>query len=133
MINGWLNIYKPPAVSSAKAVALIKRLVGKRKVGHAGTLDLEAEGILPIAIGEATKLIQFMMDARKSYRFKVQFGARTDTADHSGQITETTDYIPSEIEAKNVVKTLGKIWQMPPAYSALKIKGVPAYALARDW
>jgi tRNA pseudouridine55 synthase len=95
MINGWLNIYKPPAVSSAKAVALIKRLVGKRKVGHAGTLDLEAEGILPIAIGEATKLIQFMMDARKSYRFKVQFGARTDTADHAGQILETTDHIPS--------------------------------------
>ena len=80
MKNGWLNLYKPVGISSAAAVAIVKRTFGKAvKVGHTGTLDVEAEGVLPIAVGEATKLVQFLMDARKTYRFTVKFGATTDT------------------------------------------------------
>lgn len=133
MLDGWLNIYKPKGVSSAKIVAIVKRKFGKKsKIGHAGTLDLEAEGILPIAIGRATKLIRFMMDARKSYRFEVQFGAKTDTADASGKVVETIDHIPDEKDADSICKKfIGQITQKPPIYSALKVNGKRAYDLAR--
>lgn len=133
-MDGWLNIYKPKGISSAKAVAIIKRKLPKKtKIGHAGTLDLEAEGILPIAIGKATKLIKFMQDARKEYLFEVKFGARTDTADAAGEIIETCSNVPSENEAREVCSSfLGKIEQIPPAYSALKIDGRRAYDLARE-
>ncbi len=133
-INGWINIYKPTGISSAGLVAAIKRNLGKKvKVGHTGTLDLEAEGILPIAIGEATKLASFLVDAQKAYRFKVQFGACTDTGDRAGKVLKTTDHIPSEKECHEICqKFTGLITQTPPAYSALKISGVPAYKLARE-
>lgn len=133
-ISGWLNIYKPKGISSAKAVAIIKRKLPKKtKIGHAGTLDLEAEGILPIAIGKATKLIKFMQDATKEYIFEVKFGAQTDTADAAGKIIKECDYIPSEEEAREVCSSFtGKIKQTPPAYSALKVDGKRAYDLARE-
>jgi tRNA pseudouridine55 synthase len=131
-INGWLNIYKPVGISSAGLVGKVKKILGKVKIGHTGTLDVEAEGVLPLAIGEATKLVQFLIEAKKAYRFKVQFGACTDTGDKAGKILKTTDYIPTRTESEAVCeKFIGIITQTPPAFSALKISGVPAYKLAR--
>ena len=134
MKNGWINIYKPLGISSAAAVAIVKRTFSKgTKVGHTGTLDVEAEGVLPIAIGEATKLVQFLMDARKTYRFTVKFGATTDTGDRAGQVVNTCEKIPSHKECVDVCpQFVGVITQIPPKFSALKIKGVPAYKLARE-
>lgn len=133
MISGWLNLYKPVGISSAGLVSLVKKHFGKNiKVGHTGTLDVEAEGVLPIAIGEATKLTSFLLGAKKEYRFKVKFGNATDTGDRVGKIIATSHYIPSEKECLSVCdKFLGVIEQIPPKYSALKISGVPAYKLAR--
>lgn len=132
-MNGWLNLYKPKSMSSAKLVAIVKRALKGQKVGHCGTLDVEAEGILPIAIGEATKLTSMLMDAKKTYIFTIQFGAKTDTADHAGVIIETTESFPSKAECENVCsKFIGKIKQKPPAFSALKVQGVRSYKLARE-
>ncbi len=131
-MNGWLNIYKPRGISSAKAVSLIKDIFKKSKVGHTGILDVEAEGVLPIAIGEATKLVNILINTKKCYEFTIKFGAKTDTADNTGKILETTKYIPLQENCKKVcTKFLGKIVQIPPAYSALKINGQRAYKLAR--
>lgn len=132
-MNCWLNIYKPRDISSAKAVALVKRIFKGTKVGHTGTLDVEAEGVLPIALGEATKLVSILIDAKKQYEFTIKFGAQTDTADSSGKVIATSEYIPSESECKLVCsKFLGPIEQIPPAYSALKVNGQRAYKLARE-
>ncbi len=132
-IDGWLNIYKPRGISSAKAVAIIKRSFKPSKVGHTGTLDLEAEGILPIAIGEATKLVSVLIDAKKQYSFTVQLGAKTDTADSAGKIIDRTENIPSEEECQEICSSfIGEIEQTPPAYSALKINGKRAYKIARE-
>lgn len=132
-MNGWLNIYKPRGISSAKAVSMVKRSFKGDKVGHTGTLDLEAEGVLPMAIGEATKLVSILIDAKKQYAFTIKFGAKTDTADSAGKIIETVDYIPSKQECEQVCSSfIGVIEQMPPAYSALKINGQRAYKLARE-
>lgn len=114
-------------------MAIIKRSFKPSKVGHTGTLDLEAEGILPIAIGEATKLVSILIDAKKQYAFTVQFGAKTDTADSAGKITETIDHIPSEKECREICSTfIGEVEQTPPAYSALKVNGKRAYKMARE-
>ena len=131
--NGWINIYKPKGISSAHVVAKVKRLLPKNiKVGHAGTLDLEAEGILPVAFGQATKLISILMDAKKTYEFTIQFGATTDTKDAAGMVLKTTEHIPTEKECSAIIdKFVGTITQIPPIYSALKISGTPAYKLAR--
>ena len=132
-MNCWLNIYKPKNISSAKLVSLIKRNCGKKKVGHCGTLDLEADGVLPIAIGEATKLVRILMEARKQYVFTVQFGIQTDSGDLSGNIIKTTDNFPSGDQCHNVCKNfIGLITQIPPAFSALKVNGVRSYKLARQ-
>jgi tRNA pseudouridine55 synthase len=133
-INGWINLYKPLGITSAKAVAAVKRMLPKgTKIGHTGTLDPEAEGVLPLAIGEATKLVQFLMDARKTYRFKIQFGTKTDTADKVGKIVAATDIIPTKTQCYEVCERFtGEIEQTPPAFSALKINGVRAYSLARQ-
>ncbi len=132
-MNCWLNIYKPKNISSAKVVSYIRRSFKGYKVGHAGTLDLEAEGILPIAVGEATKLIGILMDAKKQYQFTVQFGAKTDTADSAGKVIETCDYIPTKEQCVNICSQfIGKISQQPPIYSALKVDGKRAYDLARQ-
>lgn len=129
----WLNIYKPKNISSAKVVSYIKRAFKGQKVGHAGTLDLEAEGILPIAFGEATKLIGILMDAKKQYQFTIQFGAKTDTADSAGKVIKTCDYIPTKEQCVNICsKFTGEVSQQPPIYSALKVDGKRAYDLARQ-
>ncbi|RTK92056.1 MAG: tRNA pseudouridine(55) synthase TruB [Rickettsiales bacterium] len=132
-MNSWLNIYKPRGISSAHTVAMVKKAFREYKVGHTGTLDLEAEGVLPMAIGEATKLVSILIDAKKQYQFTVKFGAKTDTADNSGKIIDSCEYIPTKKQCEDIcAKFLGEIAQIPPAYSALKVNGVRAYKLARD-
>ena len=132
-MNGWLNLYKPKGISSARAVGLVKKYLKGSKIGHTGTLDLEAEGVLPLAIGQATKLVSVLMDSRKTYVFTVQFGVRTDTGDAAGKVIGTSSYIPPEHECVEVCKKFtGKIQQTPPAYSALKVGGVRSYKLARE-
>lgn len=132
-MNCWLNIYKPKNISSAKVVSHIKRAFKGYKVGHAGTLDLEAEGILPIAVGEATKLIGILMDAKKQYQFTIKFGAQTDTADSAGKVIKTCDYTPNKEQCIDIcTQFIGEIAQQPPIYSALKVDGKRAYDLARQ-
>ena len=132
-MNGWLNLYKPKGISSAKAVGLVKSYFKKSKIGHTGTLDLEAEGVLPIAIGQATKLVSILMNSQKQYVFTVQFGAQTTTADAAGEVIKKTDIIPLELDCKEICRQfIGEIKQVPPAYSALKINGIRAYKLARE-
>ncbi len=132
-INGWLNLYKPKGITSAKAVAIVKNRLRPRKIGHAGTLDPLAEGVLPLALGEATKTIQFCMDAQKEYQFTVKWGEETSTLDSEGDITARSNVLPSAKEIKNVLPDfIGEISQTPPKFSAIKIKGERAYNLARD-
>ena len=132
-MDGWLNLYKPRGISSAKAVAIVKNYFRNSRIGHNGTLDLEAEGVLPIANGQATKLVNILIDSLKEYVFTIQFGAQTDTGDLAGKIIKKTDIIPTERECLDVChKFIGKIKQIPPVYSALKINGVRAYKLARQ-
>jgi len=132
-VNGWLIFDKPQGMTSTKAVARLKRLYDAAKVGHAGTLDPLATGILPIAFGEATKTVPFVMDGIKAYRFTVRFGAETDTDDAEGKVTETSSRRPTgeEVEAA-LPQFTGEITQVPPRYSALKVEGARAYDLARD-
>jgi len=132
-VNAWLNLYKPKGISSAQAVGLVKSYFKKSKIGHTGTLDLEAEGVLPIAIGQATKLVGILMNSHKQYVFTVQFGAQTTTADAAGEVIKKTDIIPLELDCKEICRQfIGEIKQVPPAYSALKINGIRAYKLARE-
>ncbi len=131
-INGWINLDKPAGMTSTQAVGAVKRLLKPQKIGHAGTLDPLATGVLPLALGEATKTVSFMMDAGKEYRFTVRFGERTDTDDAEGKIVAMSDFLPSDAEITRILpRFTGEIEQMPPAYSALKINGQRAYDLAR--
>jgi tRNA pseudouridine55 synthase len=132
-VHGWLIFDKPEGMSSTQAVARVKRLYDAAKAGHAGTLDPLATGILPIALGEATKTVPFVVEGTKEYRFTVRFGAETDTDDSHGKPTGTSELRPSgaEIEAK-LPDFTGEIDQVPPRYSALKVDGARAYDLARD-
>jgi tRNA pseudouridine55 synthase len=135
-LDGWLVIDKPIGRSSAQIVGRIKYLIkqagSKYKVGHGGTLDPLATGVLPIAIGEATKTVAYVMDGRKCYRFTVTWGEARNTDDAEGEVIETSDKRPSrpEIEA-TLANFTGEISQVPPIYSALKVSGQRAYALAR--
>lgn len=136
-MNGWIILDKPLGLSSAQGVAAIKRLGreagwGKLKVGHGGTLDPLATGVLPIALGEATKLTGRLLDATKGYRFTIAFGSATATDDAEGKVVATSEVRPDRaaIEAALPAFT-GPIVQTPPAYSALKVDGERAYALAR--
>ena len=132
--HGWLVVDKPGGISSAAAVARIKSLVGRgAKVGHAGTLDPMATGVLPVAVGEATKTVSFMMDAPKRYRFGVRWGEQRDTDDAEGTVIETSESRPAESAVARVLPSfVGRIEQEPPAFSALKVGGERAYALARQ-
>lgn len=137
MINGWLILDKPVGLGSTQAVSKVKRALRearepKTKVGHGGTLDPLASGVLPIAIGEATKLCGRMLDASKSYEFTVKFGEETDTLDLEGQVVATSDVRPSRDQVEIVIDAFtGEIEQVPPIYSALKVEGKAAYARAR--
>lgn len=132
-IDGWINLYKPPEMGSTTALAIVKRVLKPLKAGHAGTLDPLAEGVLPLALGEATKTIPFMQDAGKSYDFTVLWGAETTTDDREGDVTHTSDRRPDikDIEAL-LPQFIGEIAQVPPQFSAVKIAGKRAYDLARD-
>ena len=131
-LNGWLIVDKPAGRSSAHIVGRIKRLAGGQKVGHGGTLDPLATGVLPIAIGEATKTVAYVMHGTKAYRFTLKWGEARDTDDSEGEIVETSQIRPSRHEIDKVLpKFTGEISQIPPKYSALKVNGQRAYALAR--
>ncbi len=130
---GFLNVLKPPGMSSARVVAIARRRFHGAKVGHAGTLDPEAAGVLPIMIGKAARLFDELQNDRKTYIAEIAFGAATDTQDAQGAVTETGDCIPTEQELRNLLPTLeGELWQTPPMYSALKKDGKPLYAMARE-
>ena len=137
MPDGWIILDKPLGLGSTQAVAAVKRNLreaglGKVKVGHGGTLDPLATGVLPIALGEATKLAGRMLDASKTYAFTIAFGAQTDTLDLEGTVIATSDVRPSPAQVEAVLpRFTGPIEQVPPAYSALKVGGQRAYDLAR--
>ena len=132
-MNGFLNINKPLNVGSTKITSFIKFLLRPKKIGHAGTLDPLASGILPIAIGEGTKVIPYLQEAPKGYIFTIKFGSTTSTDDLEGEITEETDFRPKLKEVKNIISQFtGEIEQIPPAYSAIKINGKRSYDLARQ-
>jgi len=131
-IHGWLNFNKPLGMGSTQAVGLVRRLFDAQKVGHGGTLDPLASGVLPIAFGEATKTVAYVMDAEKTYRFTIAWGAETDSCDREGTVTERADARPSKAEITAVLPAfVGTIDQAPPAFSAIRIDGVRAYELAR--
>jgi tRNA pseudouridine55 synthase len=132
-ITGWLVIDKPSGMSSAHAVAVVRRLTGAARVGHGGTLDPLATGILPIALGEATKTVAHAMAGAKTYRFTVRFGESRATDDAEGEVTETCAHRPDRaaIEAA-LARFTGEIDQVPPAFSAIKVDGRRAYAVARE-
>ncbi|POF34003.1 tRNA pseudouridine(55) synthase TruB [Roseibium marinum] len=132
-INGWLVLDKPFGITSNEALGKLKRIFSPQKVGHAGTLDPRASGLLPVAFGEATKTVPFVMDGRKIYRFQVTWGAETDTDDTEGKVVATSDLRP-EPDAINAVlgEFVGTILQVPPKFSAIKVAGERAYDLARE-
>lgn len=131
-VDGWLVLDKPQGLSSAQAVAKARWLLDAAKAGHAGTLDPLATGILPIAFGEATKTMNFVVDGEKSYRFTVKFGVSTDTDDREGQILAENPARPSDSALLAAIPGfLGALSQVPPIYSALKVGGTRAYELAR--
>lgn len=132
-VTGWLNLFKPVDMTSTQAVAIVKRLFNAEKVGHGGTLDPLADGILPIALGEATKTVQWAMDAEKEYVFTIRWGISTASQDAEGEVVATSDLRPERaaIEAA-LVKYVGTIRQVPPKYSAIKVAGERAYDLARE-
>jgi tRNA pseudouridine55 synthase len=134
MLSGILNINKPPGVTSFHVVSRVRRLTGIRKIGHAGTLDPMASGVLPICIGRATRMVEYLLDQPKTYRGRIRFGVATDTYDSEGQVTAERD--ASALESQAVEWTLGRfagdIDQVPPMYSALKRDGRPLYEYARE-
>jgi len=136
-VNGWIILDKPLGLTSAQGVAAVKRILRTAglpvpRIGHGGTLDPLASGVLPIALGEATKLAGRMLDAAKAYDFTVQFGTQTTTLDAEGAVVATSDVRPTEAAIRAVLpRFTGPITQIPPQYSALKVDGQRAYALAR--
>jgi tRNA pseudouridine55 synthase len=131
--NGWIILNKERGLGSTDAVQKVRRLIGRNnKVGHAGTLDPLAQGVLPIAIGEATKTVQYLMNAQKEYVFGLTWGEERTTGDAEGEVSAQNGVIPTDLEIKQILpQFIGEIMQMPPIYSALKINGQPAYKLAR--
>ncbi len=137
LLSGWIILDKPLGLGSTQAVSAVKRALRdagepKTKVGHGGTLDPLATGVLPIALGEATKLAGRMLDATKAYDFTIRFGEQTSTLDSEGEVVATSDVQPSRSEVEAILpRFTGPIEQMPPAYSAVKVDGKRAYDLAR--
>ena len=131
--QGWINLYKPKNITSFKAINSIKKKFSIKKIGHAGTLDPMAEGVLPIAIGKATKLIPYISITNKEYEFTIRWGTQTTTDDAEGEILFETNYFPKKKEIeKKIINYLGYIDQIPPKVSAVKINGRRAYKLFRD-
>lgn len=132
-ISGWINLDKPYGMTSTQAIGKVRRILNAQKIGHAGTLDPLATGVLPIAVGEATKTISFAQDDIKTYHFTIQWGEQRDTDDMEGKVIATSDHRPT---AENITALLGQytgeIQQTPPNFSAIKINGERAYDIARD-
>jgi tRNA pseudouridine55 synthase len=132
-VNGWLVLDKGVGMTSTHAVAVVKRAFNAKKAGHAGTLDPLASGILPIALGEATKTVPFVMEGRKAYVFTVAWGVETDTDDSEGKPVQATNRFPEREEIEGLLpRFTGTIQQIPPRFSAIKIQGERAYDLARE-
>jgi tRNA pseudouridine55 synthase len=133
VVNGWVCLDKPFEMGSTDAVSKVRRLFDAQKAGHAGTLDPLASGILPIALGEATKTVPFMMEAEKVYRFTINWGVSTDSVDREGEIIARSDVRPTPEAVRAVLPGfVGEIDQTPPRFSAIKVDGQRAYDLARD-
>ena len=129
----WINIDKPLGYSSAKVVAIVKRITKAKKVGHAGTLDPLASGVLPIAINKATKTCQYITDHNKKYRFNISWGKFRDTDDAEGQVTKTCNKRPTTAEIlASLPFFMGKIKQVPSNFSAIKVNGKKSYEMARN-
>ncbi len=133
VIDGWLAIDKPVGVGSTQVVAQVRRITGAAKVGHGGTLDPLASGVLPIALGEATKTVSYVMDGAKTYRWQVCWGQSRTTDDLEGEVSGVSPHRPGEADILAALPAfLGDIQQVPPAYSAIKVAGERAYDLARS-
>ena len=134
-MDGFINVLKPTGLSSHDVVDIVRRIFKQKRVGHAGTLDPAAAGILPVALGRAARLVEYMEGADKSYRAEIAFGYATDTGDVYGEVIESVEnpVLPSEEELRSVLAHfVGEIEQTPPAYSAIKVGGQRAYDLARQ-
>jgi tRNA pseudouridine55 synthase len=132
-VHGWIALDKAAGKTSTESVAAVRRLFRAKKAGHAGTLDPLATGVLPIAFGEATKTVPFVMDGQKTYRFTVRWGVETDTDDAEGRVTSTSEARPGADAIRAALPAfVGEIAQVPPRFSALKIEGERAYDLARE-
>lgn len=132
-VSGWICLDKPYEITSTQAVGRVRRVFNAQKAGHAGTLDPLATGILPIALGEATKTVSFLVDSDKTYRFTLRWGITTDSYDREGQVTARSDVRPTRAEVEAVLpQFVGEIDQVPPNFSAIKVDGERAYDLARD-
>lgn len=131
--QGWLNIYKPSGLTSFTVVKKIKKKFNLNQIGHGGTLDPLAEGILPIAIGKATKLIQFINKDKKEYEFEIKWGTQTTTDDSEGDVIDSSNKIPNLLEIKKALEEFqGEILQKPPNVSSVKVNGERAYKLFRE-
>jgi tRNA pseudouridine55 synthase len=132
-VSGWVVLDKPFGLGSTQAVGRVRRAFNAQKGGHAGTLDPLATGILPIALGEATKTVPFLVDADKTYRFSIAWGKATTTLDAEGEVTATSDVRPTADQVATALPAfIGQIEQVPPAFSAIKVGGERAYDLARE-
>ncbi|UYN94987.1 MAG: tRNA pseudouridine(55) synthase TruB [Enhydrobacter sp.] len=132
-VDGWVVLDKPIGVGSTQAVGRVRRAFGAQKAGHGGTLDPLASGVLPVALGEATKTVPFVMDGRKEYRFMLRFGEARSTDDAEGEVVGISAARPSDDAVRSVLSAFtGEIEQLPPAFSALKVAGRRAYDLARS-
>ena len=132
-INGWINFNKPVGLSSFKCLYLLKKIIKIKKIGHAGTLDPLASGVLPIALGEATKTIRFAFDSEKTYLFRINWGSETATDDKEGEIINSSIKRPNKRSILEKIKLFkGEIFQKPPIYSAIKVDGRRAYEVARS-
>ena len=131
-IDGWVILDKAFGMTSTAAVGAVRRIFDANKAGHAGTLDPLASGVLPIALGEATKTLPYVVDTEKSYQFTLKWGEATTTDDREGEITDRSDARPSEAEIiAGLIDFIGEIEQVPPAFSAIKVNGERAYDMAR--
>ena len=132
LVHGWLVLNKPLGLTSTQALGRVRRLLGGKKAGHGGTLDPLATGILPLAFGEATKLIPYVMDGDKEYEFTVRWGEARTTDDAEGEVVATSESRPTEAQIRAALpEFIGVIRQKPPAFSAIKVQGERAYDLAR--
>lgn len=131
-MNGFVNVLKPPGMTSSQVVGFVRRLMDGEKAGHAGTLDPQAAGILPIMVGKAARLFDYLVDKQKGYVAEIAFGAATDTQDAQGKVTEQGDQYPTAAQVQAILpKFIGQILQAPPSYSAIKQNGQRLYDLAR--